>query len=139
MVHEPEEAAEIPFETAAVSWYDKVYFPIIEIIRETSLLARFPQCTEADLYVFVGQHWSELGRRYGPLFTLEEAAEDFSIVSREGSPARRWRRGAALGLGSSGGIATAGAATPAISRPACRRRMPLRSGAAPAHPGPASR
>jgi hypothetical protein len=72
---------EIPFEKAAASWYDKVYFPIIEIMREEKLLARFPRVTEADLYVFVGKHWNELTRRYGPLFTLEEAAEDFTVAS----------------------------------------------------------
>jgi hypothetical protein len=71
---------EIPFEQAAVSWYDAVYFPIVTILRETRLLARFPQTTEADLYVFIGKHWSELNRRYGPLFTLEEAAEDLSVT-----------------------------------------------------------
>jgi hypothetical protein len=75
------ETEEIPFEKAAVSWYDKVYFPIIEIVREEKLLARFPRMTEADLYVFVGKHWSELTTRYGPLFTLEEAAEDFTAAS----------------------------------------------------------
>ena len=69
---------EIPFEKAAVSWYDQVYFPIITILREAKLLAACPQATEADLYVFIGKHWSELNRRYGPLFTLEEAAEDFT-------------------------------------------------------------
>lgn len=86
-------SAEIPFEDAAESWYTKVFFPIVEITRETNLLARFPQSTEADLYVYVGRHWAELGKRYGPLFTLEEAAEDFSIVSRTrlARKARRWK------------------------------------------------
>jgi len=69
---------EIPFDEAAVSWYDKVYSPIIAVIRETSLLSRFPGATEADLYVYIGKHWGELNARYGPLFTLEEAAEDLS-------------------------------------------------------------
>jgi hypothetical protein len=86
------QAAEIPFEDAAASWYDTVYFPIVQIVREARLLARFPRCTEADLYVYVGRHWSELGKRYGPLFTLEEAAEDFSIVSRKKRLAHRARR-----------------------------------------------
>ncbi|MGD0727105.1 MAG: transcriptional regulator [Spirochaetia bacterium] len=74
---------EIPFEKAAVSWYDHVYFPIISILREAKLLAACPQATEADLYVFIGKHWSELNRRYGPLFTLEEAAEDFTVSSQK--------------------------------------------------------
>jgi hypothetical protein len=84
-------STEIPFEEASASWYDTVYFPVIEIIRETRLLARFPHATEADLYVFAGRHWGELSQRYGPLFTLEEAAEDFSMsgtgIARR---ARRW-------------------------------------------------
>ena len=74
---------EIPFEEAAVSWYDKVCAPVIAIIRETGLIARFPSATEADLYVFIGKHWGELNARYGPLFTLEEAAEDFSSAWRK--------------------------------------------------------
>jgi hypothetical protein len=73
---------EIPFEQAAASWYDNVYLPIITIVRAAKLLSRFPQATEADLYVFVGMHWSELAKQYGPLFTLEEAAEDLNLVSR---------------------------------------------------------
>jgi hypothetical protein len=79
---------EIPFEEAAVSWYDTVYSPIASIIRDGRLLARFPQSTEADLYVYIGRHWSELLKRYGPLFTLEEAAEDFSVQAKKSLPAR---------------------------------------------------
>ncbi len=75
-------AIEIPYEDAVLSWYDTVYSPIVAIIRSSRLLDRFPRETESDMYVFVGQHWSELNRRYGPIFTLEEAAEDFSTQSR---------------------------------------------------------
>ncbi len=82
---------EIPFTDAAVSWYDKVYAPIIAIIRETGLISRFSNVTEADLYVFIGKHWGELRDRYGPLFTLEEAAEDFSGAWKK-SRVRRWGR-----------------------------------------------
>jgi hypothetical protein len=88
-------AVEIPFGEAAASWYDTVYLPIIRIIRDTRLLAKFPRCTESDLYVFVGKHWAEMSRRYGPLFTLEEAAEDFSIASRKKRAAHRVKRWAA--------------------------------------------
>jgi hypothetical protein len=75
-------AEEIPFEEALLSWYDNVYMPIIRIIREEKLLSRFPQTTESDLYVFIGKHWGELSRRYGSIFTLEEAAEDLSQQPR---------------------------------------------------------
>jgi hypothetical protein len=116
---------EIPFEQAAVSWYDAVYFPVVQILRETRLLARFPRSTEADLYVYVGRHWGELSRRYGPLFTLEEAAEDFILSSRDrvARKARRWRaalsrlfgRGKGPG-GSAGSASNAGSAGAASGR-----------------------
>jgi len=83
---------EIPFSKALLSWYDNVYMPIVRIIRESKLLSRFPNATESDLYVFIGKHWSELSKRYGSLFTLEEAAEDFSRQSRLPRLTRAWRR-----------------------------------------------
>jgi hypothetical protein len=84
--------AEIPLADAAASWYDQVYLPIVQIIRDARLLARFPGATEADLYVYIGHHWAELGRKYGPIFTLEEAAEDYSTESRGSRFARLVRR-----------------------------------------------
>jgi hypothetical protein len=84
--------AEIPLADAAASWYDRVYLPIVEIIRGARLLARFPKATEGDLYVYIGHHWAELGRKYGPVFTLEEAAEDYSRRSRGSRPVRLVRR-----------------------------------------------
>jgi hypothetical protein len=102
------QSAEIAFEDAAASWYDTVYLPIIQIIRETRLLARFPRCTEADLYVYVGKHWSEMGKTYGPLFTLEEAAEDFSITSRKQRIVSRFRRWGAWLSGIFGGRSPGG-------------------------------
>lgn len=86
---------ELPLADAAASWYDTVYVPIVRVIREERLLDRFPEATEADLYVYIGHHWAELVGKYGPIFTLEEAAEDYSVDSRRGHVARRlgtWRR-----------------------------------------------
>jgi hypothetical protein len=86
------QASEIPLPQAAASWYDMVYLPVMAIVRESRILARFPPHTEADLYAFVSKHWGQLSRRYGPLFTLEEAAEDFVISRKEiaRKAARRW-------------------------------------------------
>jgi len=85
---------EIRFADAAASWYDHVYLPIVRIIRDARLLARFPKATEADLYVYIGHHWAELGKKYGPIFTLEEAAEDYTTRSRRPSVAELARRAA---------------------------------------------
>ncbi len=69
---------EIPFEEAMKSWYQHVFLPIVSVIRERRLLARFPGRTEADLYVWLVKHWDTLKREHGGEFPLDAAAEDFS-------------------------------------------------------------
>jgi hypothetical protein len=68
---------EIPFSDALVSWYSKVYSPILAIIRERWLLANFPGRTEGDLYVWIVKHWDFLKKKYRG-YSLAEAAGDFS-------------------------------------------------------------
>jgi hypothetical protein len=52
-------------EEAAASWYDTVYLPIIEAIRETEVMKEFPHRTEADLYLWVAYHRELLREHYG--------------------------------------------------------------------------
>ena len=49
-----EEAAGKPisFEKAVSDWYEEVYRPAIEMIRKSNLLVRFPNRTEADLFIW---------------------------------------------------------------------------------------
>ncbi|HZD11202.1 MAG TPA: ParB N-terminal domain-containing protein, partial [Candidatus Binatia bacterium] len=47
-----EQQREIPFEEAAAHWYDTVYEPIANIIRERGLLQDFPHRSETDLYLW---------------------------------------------------------------------------------------
>jgi len=68
---------EIPFPDTLVSWYKKVYSPVIAIIRKQWLLANFPGRTESDLYVWIVKHWDFLKKKYGG-YTLVDAAGDFS-------------------------------------------------------------
>ncbi len=63
---------EIPFEDAARSWYNNLYLPIVEIIREESLVSRFPGRTEADLYIWIIKHWHSLKDKYGQDFPLNQ-------------------------------------------------------------------
>lgn len=44
----------------AVRWYDDVYLPVIQLIRERCILRHFPGRTEADLYAWIAQHRQEL-------------------------------------------------------------------------------
>lgn len=50
---------------AAASWYDAVYQPVVEAIRETNILKEFPQRTEADLYLWIAYHRERLKESYG--------------------------------------------------------------------------
>jgi hypothetical protein len=72
-----DKTGEIPFSQALVFWYNNVYRPIIEIIREQWLLVHFPGRSEGDLYVWIVKHWDFLKKKYG-VYSLVEAALDFS-------------------------------------------------------------
>jgi hypothetical protein len=60
-----ESEQEVPYSDAVASWYDRVYLPIVEGIREADMLRDFPRRTEADLYVWLIEH----------LWYLREAGE----------------------------------------------------------------
>lgn len=62
---EVECGCEMPCEEAVVSWYDTVYMPLIEEIRERDILSRFPGRTEADLYAWLVLHRATLEEVYG--------------------------------------------------------------------------
>jgi hypothetical protein len=72
-------AGEIPFEDAMVSWYNKVYAPIISIIRQEWLLVQFPGRTASDLYVWIVKHWDFLKKKYGVYYSLSDAVRDFGV------------------------------------------------------------
>jgi hypothetical protein len=58
-------AREPSLEEAAASWYDNVYLPILQAIRDAEVMKEFPQRTEADLYLWVAYHRERLRELYG--------------------------------------------------------------------------
>jgi nucleotide-binding universal stress UspA family protein len=48
------------WETAVSRWYDKVYLPVVKIIRELGVMRRFPERTETDIYVLLSERREEL-------------------------------------------------------------------------------
>jgi hypothetical protein len=56
---------EMPYQEAVVAWYEMVYLPTVQIIRESTLLEQFPGRTEADLFVWLSVHRQELSELYG--------------------------------------------------------------------------
>jgi len=69
---------EIAFPEAAEMWYDMLYTPVVEVIRESDALREFPGRTEADLYVWIFRYQRELSERYGRQVPMREAASNFA-------------------------------------------------------------
>lgn len=61
-----------------VSWYDRVYKPMVDAFRHTGALAHFPGRTEADLYLWFSEHLHYLRERYGSEVDLEGTVRDFA-------------------------------------------------------------
>ncbi len=51
-----ERHGDVPYDEAVASWYDNVYLPVIDLIREQDVLGQFPGRTEADAYVWTIDH-----------------------------------------------------------------------------------
>jgi hypothetical protein len=69
---------DITEEEAVKHWYEKVYLPIVKVIRESGILNEFPDKTEADLYLWTLDHQKYLSEQEGqPLQPPEQAARTF--------------------------------------------------------------
>ena len=79
---------DISEEEAIRHWYETVYLPVINIIRDTDILKEFPGKTEGDLYLWVLDHQHYLVTEEGaPLQMPEDAARRF--VETGVKPARK--------------------------------------------------
>ncbi len=61
---------------AVTDWYDHVYSPVVHIIRELGVLHRFPERTEADMYVLLSERQAELERDLGWRVEMETGISD---------------------------------------------------------------
>jgi nucleotide-binding universal stress UspA family protein len=79
---------EIPYEEAAGRWYDAVYLPTLQLIREREMLQGFPTRTETDLFLWLCEHRMALSEGLGWEVGLEQAAADlvrqFRLNRRQG-------------------------------------------------------
>ena len=69
----------LPDDEAVLAWYEMVYLPAVEVIRESGLLADFPGRTEADLFVWIARQYEQLSRRYG----VERLDELTAVLAQE--------------------------------------------------------
>ena len=69
---------DISDQEAVAHWYEKVYLPIVTIIRASGMLDEFPDKTEGDLYLWALDHQHYLYKEEGqPLQPPETAAKQF--------------------------------------------------------------
>ncbi|MEJ2747460.1 MAG: universal stress protein [Anaerolineae bacterium] len=74
---------DVPFDEAVTSWYDNVYMPVIQVIREKGLLRDFPNRTETDLYIWLSKHRAELEEILGWDVSIQAAAADLAETQSE--------------------------------------------------------
>lgn len=79
-----EQKRDISDEEAVADWYDKVYTPIVKVIRGSEILQDFPGHTEGDLYLWVLDHQHYLHETNGlALMPPEEAARDYVKAQKD--------------------------------------------------------
>lgn len=70
--------ADVAFHLAAVDWYDHVYLPMIEVVRQMGVIKHFPGRSESDLYMWLIRHQAALREQHNfEKVELPEAVEEF--------------------------------------------------------------
>jgi len=82
--HEP-----VPVRDAVADWYEHIYCPIVEVARKRGLSDRFPQQTEADVYLWVMRHRQAIEREQGQDIGPAPAAQDYAETAQPPSPVDR--------------------------------------------------
>jgi hypothetical protein len=85
---------EVPLEEAVVSWYDNIYTPMVEMIRDLGILAEFPGRNESDLYLWIIERQAALQEIYGEV-TVEKAAEQV-VEDHAGDVKKKPHKGSGL-------------------------------------------
>ncbi len=73
-----EQQREISVSEAAADWYDIVYLPVVNIIRDRGLLDDFPTRTETDLYLWIAEHRAVLEEDLKGQIEVTSAADDLA-------------------------------------------------------------
>ena len=90
-----EQQREIPFGEAVVHWYESVYLPIVEMIRASGLLRRFPDRSEADLYLWITRNQSDLAQELGLEIPPENVVIGLAMEESQAARPGAWYEGQA--------------------------------------------
>ena len=89
---EGERKGSIAFQNAVEAWYDNVYIPLAETIRDRDLLQWFPDRTITDLYVWISDNRSALENELGWEIQSDIAATDLILERGVQSESGSWRK-----------------------------------------------
>ena len=70
----------VAIDEAVVDWYDTIYSPIVRVARETGMTARFPDRSEADIYLWATAYRTELEDRDGEEIDPETSVRDLAAA-----------------------------------------------------------
>ena len=74
---------------AVADWYEHIYCPIVDVARNQALSDRFPERTEADLYLWVMRHRRAIEEEHGQDVGPAPAAQDYADTAQPPSPLGR--------------------------------------------------
>lgn len=83
---------EVSFQTALEDWYDRVYIPLAEAIRDRGLLHWFPGRTITDLYLWISENRATLEKELGWQIQSDIAATDLILGRNAKSEPGSWRK-----------------------------------------------
>lgn len=87
---------DIPLQDAAAYWYDTMYIPLAEAIRDRGLLRWFPGRTITDLYVWISENRAALEKELGWEIQSDAAATDLILERSVKSEPGSWRKARTL-------------------------------------------
>lgn len=73
--------APVPMAEAVESWYEDIYLPVVQEIREQGLLKSFPGSTETDLYLWISEYQGYLRAAFR--FSRHEGQTGEELNARE--------------------------------------------------------
>ena len=89
---EQDQETDIPFQSAVEAWYDNIYIPIAEAIRDRGLLHWFPDRTITDLYIWIAENRARLEEESGWEIRSEIAVTDLILDRSAKSEPGSWRK-----------------------------------------------
>ena len=89
---ERERKSGIPFQDVVEAWYDNIYIPLAEAIRDRGLLHWFPNRTITDLYIWIAENRAALEKEQGWEIESDIAATDLILERSVRSEPGSWRK-----------------------------------------------